>query len=287
MALLQMLLVRALVSCFWKRPYKHDLVRWGTRLHDKFLLEYYVKEDLRSVVQYLNDEGYEFKLDWFDPFFEFRFPLHGMTMVEGMPVEIRSAIEPWHVLGEESSSQGTARYVDSSLERLQIKIENFNPQRYVVSCNGVQVPLSATDIEGVYVSGVRYKAWEPWSALHPTIKVDTPLTFDIIDKWNMRSIGGFNYFVSHPGGRSYDTFPVNSFEAESRRINRYWDFNHSQGEVQTHEPELGGESNSIFADAANRTLSIKKGSKKLYFKEMPKNKEYPHTLDLRQKWIRS
>ena len=129
MALLQMLLVRALVSCFWKKPYKHDLVRWGTRLHDKFLLEHYVKEDLKSVVQYLNDEGYEFKLDWFDPFFEFRFPLYGMTTIEGMPVEIRSAIEPWNVLGEESSSQGTARYVDSSVERLQIKIENFNEER--------------------------------------------------------------------------------------------------------------------------------------------------------------
>ena len=286
MALLQMLLVRALVSCFWEKPYKHDLVRWGTRLHDKFLLEHYVKEDLRSVVQYLNDEGYEFKLDWFDPFFEFRFPLYGMTMIESMPVEIRSAIEPWNVLGEESSSQGTSRYVDSSVERLQIKIANFNEERYIVTCNGVQVPLSKTDIEGDYVSGVRYKAWQPWSALHPTIKVDTPLTFDIIDKWNTRSIGGFNYFVAHPGGRSYDTFPVNSYEAESRRINRYWDFNHSQGELEAYEPSLSAEANSIFAVEATRTLTNTKGSKKLLFKEMPKNKEYPHTLDLRQRWIR-
>ncbi|MDY0051216.1 MAG: transglutaminase family protein, partial [Aliarcobacter sp.] len=285
MALLQMLLVRALVSCFWKKPYKHDLVRWGTRLHDKFLLEHYVKEDINSVVQYLNDEGYEFKLDWFDPFFEFRFPLYGMTMIEGMDVEIRSAIEPWHVLGEESGSQGTARYVDSSLERLQIKIANFNEERYVVSCNGVQVPLTKTNVEGEYVSGVRYKAWQPWSALHPTIKVDTPLTFDIIDKWNTRSVGGFNYFVSHPGGRSYDSFPVNSYEAESRRINRYWDFNHSQGEV-TSATKITGESNSIFASEAKRVLSNKAGSKKLYFHEMPKNKEYPHTLDLRQRWIK-
>ena len=287
MALLQMLLVRALVSCFWKRPYKHNLIRWGTRLHDKFLLEHYVKEDLRSVVQYLNDEGYEFKLDWFDPFFEFRFPLYGMTMIEGMHVEIRSAIEPWHVLGEESGSQGTARYVDSSLERLQIKIKDFNEERYVVSCNGVQVPLTKTDVEGEYVSGVRYKAWQPWSALHPTIKVDTPLTFDIIDKWNTRSIGGFNYFVTHPGGRSYDTFPVNSYEAESRRINRYWDFNHSQGEVSPIEPKITGEANSLFAIEANRKVTNKTGSKKLYFHEMPKNKEYPHTLDLRQRWIKN
>ncbi|PUE65068.1 transglutaminase family protein [Arcobacter lacus] len=288
MALLQMLLVRALVSCFWKRPYKHNLIRWGTRLHDKFLLEHYVREDLKSVVEYLNDEGYEFKLDWFDPFFEFRFPLYGMTMINGMHVEIRAAIEPWNVLGEESGSQGTSRYVDSSLERLQIKIQDFNEERYVITCNGVQVPLSKTEIEGEFVSGVRYKAWQPWSALHPTIKVDTPLTFDIIDKWNMRSIGGFNYFVSHPGGRSYDTFPVNSYEAESRRINRYWDFNHSQGEVTPMETQLFGEANSSsFAFEATRSIKNKTGNKKLYFHEMPKNKEYPHTLDLRQRWIKN
>ena len=288
MALLQMLLVRALVSCFWKRPYKHNLIRWGTRLHDKFLLEHYVKEDLKSVVEYLNDEGYEFKLEWVDPFFEFRFPLYGMTMINGMHVEIRAAIEPWNVLGEESGSQGTSRYVDSSLERLQIKIQDFNEERYVISCNGVQIPLTRTEVEGEFVSGVRYKAWQPWSALHPTIKVDTPLTFDIIDKWNMRSIGGFNYFVSHPGGRSYDTFPVNSYEAESRRINRYWDFNHSQGEVTPMETQLFGEANSSsFALEASRSIKNKVGSKKLYFHEMPKNKEYPHTLDLRQRWIKN
>ncbi len=287
MALLQMLLVRALVSCFWKKPYKHNLVRWGTRLHDKFLLEHYVKEDIKSVVEYLNDEGYEFKLDWFDPFFEFRFPLHGMTVIQDMPVEIRTAIEPWHVLGEESGSQGTSRYVDSSVERLQIKIENFNEERYVITCNGVQVPLSKTSVEGTFVSGVRYKAWQPWSALHPTIGVDTPLTFDIIDKWNSRSIGGFNYFVSHPGGRSYETFPVNSYEAESRRINRYWDFNHSQGEVVEHNPVIEKEASATFASGAVRELKENKDSKKLKYHQMPVNKEYPHTLDLRQRWIKN
>ena len=286
MALLQMLLVRALVSSFWKNPYKHNLVRWGTRLHDKFLLEHYVKEDIKSVVDYLNEQGYEFKYDWFDPFFEFRFPLYGMTTIQNMKVEIRAAIEPWHVLGEESSSQGTARYVDSSVERLQIKIEDFNEDRYALSCNGVQIPLSRTSVEGEYVSGVRYRAWQPWSALHPTIGVDTPLTFDIVDKWNKRSIGGFNYFVSHPGGRSYDTFPVNSYEAESRRINRYWDFNHSQGEIQYHDPIVGSEKNTIFANGANRAVKPKEGLNNFMYHEMPKNKEYPHTLDLRQRWTK-
>ena len=209
-----------------------------------------------------------------------------MTTIQNMNVEIRAAIEPWHVLGEESSSQGTARYVDSSVERLQIKIEDFNEDRYALSCNGVQIPLSRTSIEGEYVSGVRYRAWQPWSALHPTIGVDTPLTFDIVDKWNKRSIGGFNYFVSHPGGRSYDTFPVNSYEAESRRINRYWDFNHSQGEIQYHDPIVGSEKNTIFANGANRAVKPKEGLNNFMYHEMPKNKEYPHTLDLRQRWTK-
>lgn len=293
MALLQMLLVRALVSTFWKKPYKHNLVRWGTRLHDQFLLEHYVKEDIKAVVDYLNEEGgYEFKLDWFDPFFEFRFPLYGMTTINNMHTEIRAAIEPWHVLGEESGSQGTSRYVDSSVERLQVKIQNFNEERYVLTCNGVQIPLVKTNIEGEYVSGVRYKAWQPWSALHPTIGVDTPLTFDIIDTWNKKSIGGFNYFVSHPGGRSYDTFPVNSYEAESRRINRYWDFNHSQGEVENYDPVVGGKlviqerKDVKIPKKTQRIIEEKKEVKKLYYHQMPRNKEYPFTLDLRQRWMK-
>ena len=286
MALLQMLLVRALVSTFWKKPYKHKLVRWGTRLHDKFLLEHYVKDDIRSVVEYLNNEGYGFKLDWFDPFFEFRFPLYGMTTIENMNIEIRAAIEPWHVLGEESSSQGTSRYVDSSLERLQVKVENFVSERYALACNGVEIPLAKTDTEGVYVLGVRYRAWQPWSALHPTIGVDTPLTFDVVDRWNDRSIGGFNYFVSHPGGRTYETFPVNSYEAESRRINRYWDFNHSQGSLFTHDPVVNGEENAHFSQTTSREIASKTGKKKFMYHKMPINDEYPLTLDMRKRWIK-
>jgi len=283
MALLQMLLVRALVSAFWKKPYKHKLVRWGTTLHDKFLLEHYVKEDIKDVVEFLNDAGYEFRLDWFNPFFEFRFPLYGLSRVENMQFELRSAIEPWHVLGEESSSSGTARYVDSSLERVQIKVNDFNPSRYTVSVNGVEIPLVPTSIEGEYVAGVRYKAWEPYSALHPTIGVDTPLTFDVIDKWNSKSVGGFNYYVSHPGGRTYDTFPVNSYEAHSRRDNRFENFGHSQGEV-VYGSEIELKNNIDKLPKVKRELIQNDKIKKLYFQEMPKNREYPHTLDLRKRW---
>jgi uncharacterized protein (DUF2126 family)/transglutaminase-like putative cysteine protease len=298
MSLLQMLLVRALVSAFWEKPYEHKLIRWGTRLHDQFLLEHYVKEDIKAVVEYLNDAGYEFELDWFDPFFEFRFPLYGMTKIEGMNFEIRAAIEPWHVLGEESGSQGTSRYVDSSVERLQIKVDNFIKDRYIITCNGVEIPMNETEIHGEYVAGVRYKAWQPWSALHPTIGVDTPLTFDVIDTWNLKSLGGFNYFVSHPGGRSYDTFPVNSYEAESRRINRYWDFNNSQGDVEfaKHAPLHQEVSLVESSDRKVQKINIEekaprevveiKGKSKLQVYRLPKNKEYPHTLDMRQRWIK-
>jgi uncharacterized protein (DUF2126 family)/transglutaminase-like putative cysteine protease len=285
MALMQMLLVRTLVSLFWKKPYKHKLVRWGTQLHDKFLLEHYVKEDIRDVVEFLNNEGYPFELDWFDPFFEFRFPLYGMATVENFHLELRAAIEPWNVLGEESSSQGTSRYVDSSLERVQVKVNHFVPERFVLTCNGVKVPLMPTGIEGEFVAGIKYKAWQPWSALHPTIGVDTPLLFDVVDTWNQRSVGGMTYHVSHPGGRSYDTFPVNSFEAESRRINRFWDFNHTQGEVEYISSAVVQQS-LVEVNGAKRAVLTKektKSKKVFYFQEVAPSLEYPNTLDLRRK----
>jgi len=288
MALLQMLLVRTLVSLFWRKPYKHKLVRWGTQLHDQFLLEHYVKEDIRDIVEFLNNEGYAFELDWFDPFFEFRFPLYGMATVENFHLELRAAIEPWHVLGEESSSQGTSRYVDSSLERVQVKVNHFIPERYVLTCNAVVVPLNPTGVEGEYVAGIKYKAWQPWSALHPTIGVDTPLVFDVVDKWNQRSVGGMTYHVSHPGGRSYDTYPVNSLEAESRRINRFWDFNHTQGDVEFVSSAVVQQS-LVDVNGVRRTVVTKenkKEKKRFFFQQVAPSLEYPNTLDLRRKWAK-
>ena len=287
MAMLQMLLVRALVSLFWKKPYKQELVRWGTQLHDKFLLEHYVKEDIKDIVEFLNAEGYAFELDWFDPFFEFRFPLYGMATVQNFHLELRAAIEPWHVLGEESSSQGTSRYVDSSLERVQVKVSNFVPERYVLTCNSVVVPLTPTGVEGEFVAGVKYKAWQPWSALHPTIGVDTPLVFDVVDKWNERSIGGMTYHVSHPGGRTYDTFPVNSYEAESRRISRFDDFNHTQGKLE-YISAASVAQNLVDINGAKRAVRVKDGEKEkiFYFQDIKPSLEYPNTLDLRRKWAK-
>tara|TARA_R110002051_G_scaffold69304_1_gene124608 strand:+ start:32766 stop:36095 length:3330 start_codon:yes stop_codon:yes gene_type:complete len=276
MSLMQMLLVRTLVAWFWKKPYKHNLVRWGTELHDKFLLEHYVKEDIKDIVSQLNNEGYPFKLDWFDPFFEFRFPLYGMVEINSMQIELRMAIEPWNVLGEEMSGNGTARYVDSSLERVQIKINNFTEGRYILTCNGVKIQMNSTGTKGEYVAGVRYKAWEPWSALHPTIGVDTPLVFDVVDMWNNKSIGGCTYFVAHPGGRSYNSYPVNSYEAESRRINRFWDFGHTQGEVVPTESVSS-------TNFVGRMVERKDASTTFAYTEIPVNHEYPHVLDLRKR----
>ncbi|MEN1785101.1 MAG: transglutaminase family protein [Bacteroidota bacterium] len=276
MSLMQMLLVRTLVAWFWEHPYEHDLVRWGTELHDRFLLEHYVCEDIKDIVTQLNRAGYPFQLDWFDPFFEFRFPLYGMVDIQGVHLELRMAIEPWHVLGEEMSGQGTARYVDSSLERVQVKVTNFMEERYTLTCNGVKVQLSATGTKGEYVAGVRYKAWQPWSALHPTIGVDTPLVFDVVDTWNNRSIGGCTYFVAHPGGRAYETYPVNSFEAESRRINRFWDFGHTQGTI-------GPTETAAPTNFVGRSVERMDANSNFIVEEMPIDPEYPHVLDLRKK----
>jgi uncharacterized protein (DUF2126 family)/transglutaminase-like putative cysteine protease len=274
MSLMQNLLVRTLVSWFWKKPYEHKLVRWGTELHDKFLIEHFVREDIKDIVSQLNKAGYKFKEDWFNPFFEFRFPLHGMVEINNIHLELRAGIEPWNVLGEEATGNGTARYVDSSVERLQVKVSNFNNERYVLTCNGIKVDLKNTSVKEEFVAGVRYKAWNPYSAMHPTIDVDTPLVFDIVDTWNKQSIGGCTYFVAHPGGRSYETYPVNSYEAESRRINRFWEFGHTQGPV---------ESISQDADNSSKTVKEKGSEKKFTYKVLPTNFEFPNTLDLRKK----
>lgn len=231
MSAVQMLLVRSLLSWFWAKPYKQPLARWGSLLHDRFMLPHFVEEDLQHIVNDLRDDGYAMEMNWFAPFLEFRFPHYGRINVADMELELSAAIEPWHVLGEESSSHGTARYVDSSLERLQVKTRGIDNQRYQVYCNGRRTPLTRTRQSDQFVAGVRYKAWAPWSALHPTIDVHTPLVFDIVDTLNQRSVGGCTYHVSHPGGHNPDDYPVNAIAAEARRNARFWPHGHTQGKL--------------------------------------------------------
>ena len=229
MAMVQSLLLRSLVARFWQQPYEQDLVTWGTELHDRFMLPHYVGRDMADVVGDLQRWGYPIDGSWFDPFVEFRFPRYGTINVDDIEMELRFAIEPWHVLGEEVTAQGTARFVDSSVERLQLKVQGMTDTRHVVTCNGRRVPLRCTGSRGEFVAGVRYKAWNPPSGLHPTIPVHAPLTFDIVDTWSDRSLGGCTYHVSHPGGRNYETLPINAYEAESRRLARFWPVGHTAG----------------------------------------------------------
>jgi len=231
MSIAQQLLLRALVARFWQQPYTARLTRWGTELHDRFLLPGFVRMDFDDVLDDLNTCGYAFDKAWFDPHFEFRFPAVGQLAARGIELTLRGALEPWHVMGEENTSGGTARYVDSSLERIEVHVKGWNDNRYLITVNGRALPLHNTGTVGDYVAGVRYKAWNPPSSLHPTIGVHAPLVFDVIDTWTQRSLGGCQYHVAHPGGRNYDTFPVNSYEAESRRLARFFQMGHTPGTV--------------------------------------------------------
>jgi uncharacterized protein (DUF2126 family) len=229
MSLTQQLLVRSLVAWFWHAPYRQPLIHWGTSLHDRFMLPHFVDQDFVEVLRDLNEAGFPLQQAWFAPHFEFRFPFQGHATYQGVDLELRQAIEPWNVLGEEAGGGGTARYVDSSLERVQVKVRGLTDPRYVLSCNGRRVPLHPTGVPGEFVAGVRYRAWQPPSCLHPTIGVHVPLLFDLIDSWSQRSIGGCTWHVAHPGGRHHERFPVNAYEAESRRAARFFAMGHAKG----------------------------------------------------------
>jgi uncharacterized protein (DUF2126 family)/transglutaminase-like putative cysteine protease len=256
MALLQSLLVRSLITRFWEQPYREPLIRWGTALHEDFLLPQGAIRDIASVVADLRAHGIDFEASWLDPFTEFRFPRIGLTRAGDVELELRSAIEPWHVLGEEATSGGMARYVDSSVERLQVTVRGVVPHQHLVTCQGVPVPLTPTGTAGEYFAGVRYRAWQPPSALHPSIEVHAPLRFDVIDVPSATSLGGATYHVVHPGGRAHERPPVNAREAEARRSSRFETFGHSPGAIDV----------AAMQEAGRRAASD----------------EYPHTLDLRR-----
>ena len=238
MSCTQQLLIRALIARFWDKPYEHKIIHWGNSLHDRFLLPYFVWQDISDVLGDFGDLNVEFDPEWFAPHWEFRFPFIGEVVYREISLELRAAIEPWYVLGEEPAGGATARFVDSSVERLQVKVRGLTEKRFVITCNGRKVPLTPTGTAGEFVAGVRYRAWAPPSCLHPTIPVHAPLIFDIYDTWSGRSIGGCTYFVSHPGGRNSEQFPVNANEAESRRASRFSPMGHTPGTSQMPKDEI-------------------------------------------------
>jgi uncharacterized protein (DUF2126 family)/transglutaminase-like putative cysteine protease len=254
MSIVQQLLIRALIARFWDEPYDAPMTRWGTELHDRCLLPTFIKMDFDDVIEEMQKHGYDFKPEWFAPHLEFRFPLIGQLQIMGTELTLRNALEPWHVMGEENAAGGTARYVDSSLERVELRVTGLNQSRYTITCNGQPLPLQPTGVAGEYVAGIRYKAWNPPSSLHPSIGVHVPLIFDMVDTWMKRSVGGCQYHVAHPGGRNYDNFPINAYEAESRRLSRFFRMGHTPGTMEGVQANI----------------------------DLPASREFPFTLDMRR-----
>ncbi len=274
MSIVQVLLIRCLIARFWSSPYTGKLIRWGTELHDRFMLPHYLWRDIEEVIDELNGLGFAFDANWLDAFFEFRFPVYGQRHIDDITLELRAAIEPWHVLGEEATGSGMARYVDSSVERLQLKITGMTEARHIVTCNGHELPLVSTGTPGEYVVGVRYRAWQPPFSLHPDLPVDVPLVFDLIDTWQGRSLGGCSYHVSDPGGRGHEDKPVNANVAETRRLTRFNIEQHSSpppAEVRM-EPTVSGVQ---FTELPATTDGIE-------IHTLRRNADYPCTADLRQ-----
>jgi uncharacterized protein (DUF2126 family) len=254
MSIVQQLLIRALVARFWNTPYLAPVTRWGTELHDRFLLPSFIHQDFQDVLDEMRLAGYPFDPAWFEPHFEFRFPQIGELTHAGMVMTLRNALEPWHVMGEEGSSGGTARYVDSSLERIEVHIKGFNPSRYTLTVNQRPLPMHPTGVSTEFVAGVRFKAWSPPSSLHPSIASHAPLTFDLYDTWSKRAVAGVQYCVTHPGGLNYTNYPVNAYEAQSRRVSRFMQMGHTPGAWPVPPASI----------------------------ELPLNQEFPLTLDLRR-----
>ncbi|MGA2048614.1 MAG: transglutaminase family protein, partial [Terracidiphilus sp.] len=222
MNLLQMLLVRALVSMFWKTPFEGSLIRWGTTLHDRFMLPEFIRRDLREVLGRLREFGHSFEDEWFDAHLEFRFPKIGSIAADGVELELRQALEPWNVLAEETFSGRTVRTVDSSMERIQVKLSGVTLEsRYAVACNGRKVPLQPTGEPGTALAGVRFRARRLSATLHPTVPVHAPLVFHLIDRMRGNSIGQCTYHVGPPDGRLYTARPTNAAEADDRRMERF------------------------------------------------------------------
>ena len=261
MALVQALLVRASSRCSGTQPFAAPLVRWGTELHEDFLLPAGRDSDIAAGGRRPARPRHRLRGGVARPVHGVPLPAHrhARRIGRGHELELRQAIEPWHVLGEEATAGGTARYVDSSVERVQVPVAGLDPHRHLVTCNGVPVPLTPTGAAG---RALRRRALPRLAAAvgaAPHHRGARPAALR-----RRRPRRGARWAVrpttsSTPAAGPTTHPPVNAAEAEARRASRFEARGHTAGRARRRRPARGrGRRRRLTRRATPHTLDLRR-----------------------------
>ena len=206
MCLAQQLLIRALIAKFWREPLDGKFVRWGTALHDRFMLPHFVWDDFIDVLADLGQSGFDFDPEWFEAQLEFRFPVFG-------------DVAAWRRhAGSAPGAGAVACARRGGRDRRHRALCRFLGRAAAAQGRPASSPAATSSPATAAAADDRPPAAparrSPACASRPgsrprvcipTIPVHAPLVFDIVDTWNRPFARRLRLSCRHPGGRTYET----------------------------------------------------------------------------------